>query len=151
MRRPLAVGAKLPWCRLYRTNGRPFYTTEISGWAVLDILPVISAGVCDRDLMAFNKTITRNKHVTLYTIAISAPEILANWCGWLARGNMILLADASGDFGRKTGLLIPDNQTLVRSIYIIDPTHHVAYRQIVPEQTELPDFAAAAEWLMGND
>jgi thiol peroxidase len=46
-------------------------------------------------------------------------------------------------FGQNYGLLIDELKLLARAVYIIDTDGKVAYREIVPEVTDEPDYAAA--------
>jgi peroxiredoxin len=143
---PLAVNAQLPLCRLYTAAGVPFYTNSIHEWSVLSMMPTIARQVCDTNLLAFHQFMARFNRIKLYTIVLAEPTALQNWCGLLANHEMTMLADSQGDFGLKMGLLINSSATLARSIYIVDPGRVIRYRDVVREQSNLPNFHAVIQF-----
>lgn len=56
---------------------------------------------------------------------------------------MQLVSDREESFGYESKLLIPDEGVLARSVWILDKDGKVAYRQIVKELTDEPDYDQA--------
>jgi thiol peroxidase len=144
---PLATNQRLPMCTLYTSLGEPFYTSSIHEWSVFSIMPTIAREVCDATLLAFHQFMSRFNRINLYTIVLTEPDSLLNWCGLIANHEVTMLADPLGEFGRQMGLLIKSSDTLARSLYIVDPGRVIRYRDIVQEQSDLPDFQAAITFL----
>ncbi|WP_155287044.1 redoxin domain-containing protein [Lacticaseibacillus zhaodongensis] len=140
---PCPCGAKLPLCNLYDASGKRVPTSSLHGWSMFSILPVFAKQVCDQAILAFHQVMARFSKVKLYTVAITAPAELNNWCGWIGSRAMTMLADPDAEFGLAMGLYIPCSHTLARSLYIVDPQRVVRYRQVVREQSEQTDFGAA--------
>lgn len=71
--------------------------------------------------------------------------------GWQASHPQVegaeILSDYEQSFGYALNLLIPDEGVLARSIVILDADAKAQYLQIVPEQTQEPDYLAAVNAL----
>ena len=60
---------------------------------------------------------------------------------------MQLLSDEQLSFGKAMNLYVPSNNTLQRSIFIVDATGKIGYQELVVEQTQEPDYQAAITFL----
>ena len=82
--------------------------------------------------------------VAVYTISMDLPFAQKRWCGAAGIERVQMLSDyQERSFGQNYGLLIDELKLLARAVYIIDTDGKVAYREIVPEVTDEPDYAAA--------
>jgi thiol peroxidase len=82
--------------------------------------------------------------VAIYTISMDLPFAQKRWCGAAGIERVQMLSDyQERSFGQNYGLLINELKLLARAVYIIDTDGKVAYREIVPEVTDEPDYSAA--------
>jgi len=52
-------------------------------------------------------------------------------------------------FGRNWGLLLAGHEILARAVFVVDAEGRIRYREIVPEITSEPNYAASLEILFG--
>lgn len=81
--------------------------------------------------------------VNFLTISTNTIEEQQKWCAAEGVQNMQLVSDREESFGYESKLLIPDEGVLARSVWILDKEGKVAYRQIVKELTDEPDYDQA--------
>ena len=60
---------------------------------------------------------------------------------------MQLLSDEALSFGKAMQLYVPSNNTLQRSIFILEADGTISYTELIIEQTDEPDYAAALNFL----
>ena len=95
----------------------------------------------------FNEDMDAFDNVDFYTISTNTPQEQQTWCAAENVKKMQLLSDQDADFGKAMGLFVADNHTDARSVWIIDDTGTVKYRELITEQTHEPDYTSALAYL----
>lgn len=112
---------------------------------LITAVPSLDTGVCDTMTRKFNEEAAKlPENVAVYTISLDLPFAQKRWCGNAGISKVQTLSDyQERSFGLNYGLLIKELKLLARAVFVIDAQGKIAYRQIVPEVTEEPDYAAA--------
>jgi thiol peroxidase len=72
------------------------------------------------------------------------PFAQARWCGAAGVSAVKTLSDhRDTSFGLAYGVLIKELRLLARAVFVVGPDSIIRYRQLVPEVTSEPDYAAA--------
>jgi thiol peroxidase len=143
----LAVGSPAPNFELhYADAGIQTLTLEdVKGKpTLLSIVPSLDTGVCAIQTKKFNEQIGSLKdQINAITVSRDLPFAQARFCG----AESIEMRTASDyqthHFGTDFGVTIAQLKLLTRAVFVLDPNGTVAYKEIVPEVTEEPDYAAA--------
>ncbi len=143
----LAVGSPAPNFELhYADAGIQTLTLEdVKGKpTLLSIVPSLDTGVCAIQTKKFNEQIGSLKdQINAITVSRDLPFAQARFCG----AESIEMRTASDyqthQFGTDFGVTIAQLKLLTRAVFVLDPNGTVAYKEIVPEVTEEPDYAAA--------
>jgi len=114
---------------------------------LITIVPSLDTPVCDSMTRKFNEEAAGlPDDVVVYTVSLDLPFAQKRWCGNAGIAKVQTLSDyQERSFGLNYGVLINELKLLARAVYVIDRNGKVAYRQIVPEVTAEPDYAAALE------
>ena len=137
------IGDQAPAFTLTNTKMEPVHLADSNGHIrVLSVVPSIDTGVCATQTRHFNEALSQlPQGVEFYTISVDTPMAQGRWCGAEGITKMQMLSDFKGNtFGNSYGLYIPEMGLLARSVWIIDGDDKVAYRQIVPEIGEEPNY-----------
>jgi thiol peroxidase len=122
-------------------------TLAASGGKVrlITVVPSLDTPVCDTMTRTFNEQAAQlPEGVAVCTVSLDLPFAQKRWCGNAGIARVQTLSDYQDrSFGLAYGLLIKELKLLARAVYVIDRAGRVAYRQIVPEVTAEPDYAAA--------
>jgi thiol peroxidase len=112
---------------------------------LITVVPSLDTPVCDTMGRKFNEQAAQlPESVAVYTISLDLPFAQKRWCGNAGIARVQTLSDyQERSFGLAYGVLIKELKLLARSVFVIDRGGKVAYRQIVPEVTAEPDYAAA--------
>lgn len=82
--------------------------------------------------------------VAVIAISQDLPPALARFCGAEGVDRIRVLSDhVFSEFGMRYGVLIEQVRLLARSVWVIDGEGRVAYKELVPEVTDHPDYEAA--------
>lgn len=116
---------------------------------VVSVTPSLDTPVCDLQLRRFNHEAGMLPHdVVVLNISMDLPFAVARFCATADIERARALSDhRDASFGNAYGVLIKELRLLARSIFIIDKDNVVRYREIVPEQTNHPDYDKALETL----
>ncbi|MGB1927047.1 MAG: thiol peroxidase [Rubripirellula sp.] len=111
---------------------------------LLSIVPSLDTGVCAIQTKQFNEQVASLKdQVNAVTVSRDLPFAQARFCG----AESIEMRTASDyqthQFGTDYGVTIAQLKLLTRAVFVLDANGTVAYKEIVPEVTEEPDYAAA--------
>jgi thiol peroxidase len=108
-------------------------------------VPSIDTPVCDTMTRKFNEQAAQlPDNVEVYTISMDLPFAQKRWCGNADIDKVKTLSDyQERSFGENYGLLIKELKLLARAVFVIDAAGKIAYREIVPEVTDEPDYDAA--------
>ncbi|NIQ93852.1 MAG: thiol peroxidase [Desulfuromonadales bacterium] len=112
---------------------------------LLTAVPSLDTPVCDSMGRKFNEQAAQlSDDVAVYTISMDLPFAQKRWCGNAGIEKVQTLSDyQERSFGLNYGLLIKELKLLARAVYVVDRDGKVAYREIVKEVTEEPDYDAA--------
>lgn len=141
---PPEVGDEFPHFKAFDKNHDKIKTRQLLGKVtLLSVVPNIDTPVCSIQTKKFNSTMDQFPDVNFLTISTNTIEEQQKWCAAEGVQNMQLVSDREESFGYESKLLIPDEGVLARSVWILDKDGKVAYRQIVKELTDEPDYDQA--------
>ena len=141
---PSEVGDEFPHFKVFDNNHDKIKTRQLLGKVtLLSVVPNIDTPVCSIQTKKFNSTMDQFPDVNFLTISTNTIEEQQKWCAAEGVQNMQLVSDREESFGYESKLLIPDEGVLARSVWILDKDGKVAYRQIVKELTDEPDYDQA--------
>ncbi len=143
----LAVGAAAPEFTLhYAENGlQPLTLADLKGKpSILSIVPSLDTPTCATQTKKFNQELASlGDKINAVTISRDLPFAQARFCG----AEQIKMRTASDyqthAFGKDYGLTIDELKLLTRAVIVLDADGKVAYKEIVSEVTEEPDYSAA--------
>lgn len=112
---------------------------------IISVTPSLDTPVCDLQLRRFNhEAANLPQEVVVLNISMDLPFAIARFCTTAEIEQAKALSDhREASFGRAYGVLIKELRLLARSIFIIDRDNIVRYKEIVPEQTNHPDYEKA--------
>lgn len=118
---------------------------------VLNVFPSLDTPVCAASVRRFNKDAAGLKDTVVICVSKDLPFAMARFCAANDIENVVA-ASAFREplFDEKYGLVLVDGPLkglLARAVIIIDKDGKVAYREIVDEITNEPDYEAALEVL----
>jgi thiol peroxidase len=116
---------------------------------IISVTPSLDTPVCDLQLRRFNHEAATLPHdVAVLNISMDLPFAIARFCATADIDRAQALSDhRDAAFGKAYGVLIKELRLLARSIFIIDRDNIVRYKEIVPEQTNHPDYDKALSTL----
>ena len=143
----LAVGSPAPAFTLhYADNGLQELTVEdLKGKpSIISVVPSLDTPVCAVQTKRFNQDLAAlGDKINAVTVSRDLPFAQARFCG----AEDISMRTASDyqthDFGTDYGLTIDELKLLTRAVIVLDAEGNVAYKEIVAEVTEEPDYDAA--------
>lgn len=120
-------------CRLRDFLGNPL---------VLVCVPSVDTPVCDVEGRHFNEEASKlSDQVKIAVVSCDLPFAQARWCAAAGIKNLVTLSDyKEHDFGRHYGILIKELGLLARSIFVVNKSGILTYRQLVPEVSSQPDY-----------
>lgn len=109
---------------------------------VISVTPSLDTPVCDLQLRRFNHEASALPHdVVVLNISMDLPFAIERFCTTAEIERAKALSDhREASFGTAYGVLIKELRLLARSIFIIDKNNIVRYKEIVPEQSNHPDY-----------
>ena len=143
----LAVGSAAPDFEVhYAENGIQALTlNDLKGKpTIISVVPSLDTPVCAVQTKKFNEELAAmGDKINAVTVSRDLPFAQARFCG----AEDIKMRTASDyqshQFGSVFGLTIEELKLLTRAVIVLDPNGTVAYKEIVPEVTEEPDYSAA--------
>lgn len=113
---------------------------------LISVVPSIDTGVCDAQTRRFNEEASKLSDVKVLTISVDLPFAQNRYCAAQGIDNVQVLSDhREVSFGEKYGVLIKELRLLARSIFVVDSSGKVTYKEIVSEVTNHPNYEAALE------
>lgn len=112
---------------------------------VISVTPSLDTSVCDLQLRRFNHEAAQlPQDVVVLNISMDLPFAISRFCTAAGIDRVKALSDhRDASFGSNFGVLIKELRLLARSIFILDRDNIVRYREIVPEQSQHPDYDKA--------
>lgn len=143
----LAVGSPAPAFALhYAQDGIQTLTLDdLKGKpSIISIVPSLDTPVCAIQTQKFNDELgSLGDKVNAVTVSRDLPFAQARFCGEKSI-NMRTASDyQTHGFGTDYGMTIEELGLLTRAVIVLDADGNVAYKEIVSEVTEEPDYAAA--------
>ena len=112
---------------------------------LISVVPSIDTGVCDQQTRKFNEEASQEDGVVL-TISVDSPFAQKRWCASNGLENVVTLSDHRDlSFGENFGVVMEELRLLARSVFVLDESNKIVYKEIVSEGTNFPDFDAALE------
>ncbi|MBU5342085.1 thiol peroxidase [Caldifermentibacillus hisashii] len=113
---------------------------------LISVVPSIDTGVCDAQTRRFNEEAASLPGVKILTISCDLPFAQARWCATAGIENVQVLSDHRDlSFGEAFGVVMKELRLLARSIFVVDSTGKITYKEIVNEVTNHPNYTAAIE------
>ncbi len=144
------IGEKAPDFTLLDGSLAPKTLKDFAGKIkVLSVAPSLDTPVCNLQLHWFNEdAVSKTDGVVVLNVTMDLPFAIKRFCATEGIENAIALSDhRDASFGLNYGVLIKELRLLARSIFIVDRDDVLRYVQIVPEQSNEPDYDAAMEFL----
>lgn len=109
---------------------------------VLASVPSVDTPVCDTEVRRFNTEAAELwPEVQILVVSMDLPFAQQRWCGTAGIDQVQTLSDYRGaQFGKSYGVLIEELHLLARSVWVIDRSGYVIYKELVGELTEQPDY-----------
>ena len=116
---------------------------------VISVTPSLDTPVCDLQARRFNHEAASLPHdVAVLNISMDLPFAISRFCTVAEIDRVKALSDhRDASFGAAYGVLIKELRLLARSIFIIDKSNVVRYKEIVREQSNHPDYDKALKAL----
>lgn len=140
------VGDPAPDFRVVNNDLQPVALPDSRGKVrLIAVVPSLDTGVCDTMTRKFNEQAARlPDEVVVYTVSMDLPFAQKRWCGNAGIEKVKTLSDYQDrSFGLNYGVLIKELKLLTRSVFVVDEDGKVAYREIVKEVTDEPDYESA--------
>ena len=140
------VGDQAPNFKVVTQSFSPVTLAEFKHKPVLiSVVPSLDTGVCSIQTKRFNDEVANlPKNVVMLTISNDLPFAQKRFCKAEKVQNIKVLSDAVWrNFGHNYGLLIKDMGLLTRAIFIIDVDGKIAYKELVGNISQHPDYDTA--------
>jgi len=112
---------------------------------VISVTPSLDTPVCDVQARRFNSEAAHMPSDTVVlNVSMDLPFAIDRFCTAAGIDKVTALSDhRDASFGSAYGVLIKELRLLARSIFIVDGEDRIRYAEIVPEQTNHPDYERA--------
>lgn len=143
----IAVKAAAPSFKVHYADGgiQALTLDDLKGKpSIISVVPSIDTPVCAIQTKRFNTDLgSLGDKINAVTISRDLPFAQARFCG--AEDVKMRVASDYQDhsFGKDFGVEIEELKLLTRAVFVLDADGNVAYKQIVAEVTEEPDYDAA--------
>lgn len=148
----LVAGGKAPDFTLLDADLKEVKLNDLAGKIkVISVTPSLDTPVCDLQLRRFNhEAATLPGDVVVLNVSMDLPFAISRFCATASIDRAKALSDhRDASFGEAYGVLIRELRLLARSIFIVDKDDVVRYREIVPEESNHPDYDKALDALRG--
>ena len=143
----LAVGSAAPEFTLHYADAglKPLTLADLKGkGTIISVVPSLDTPTCATQTKRFNQELAAlGDKINAVTVSRDLPFAQARFCG----AEEIQMRTASDyqthAFGTDYGLTIEELKLLTRAVVVLDADGKVAYKEIVAEVTEEPDYEAA--------
>jgi len=142
----IQVGEQAPNFKVVDKNFAPVTLKDFSEQTLLiSVVPSLDTGVCSLQTKRFNEAAAKlPKNITILTISNDLPFAQKRFCKTENVDEVKVLSDSVWrEFGAAYGLIIKDMGLLTRAIFIIDDQGIVAYKELVTNISQHPDYDKA--------
>jgi thiol peroxidase len=139
----ISLGDSAPNFKVVDDNFIPVTLEDYKGQAVLiSVVPSLDTGICSLQTKHFNeKVASQFPSVVMLTISADLPFAQKRFCKAENIDKITTLSDSVWrDFGQKYGLIIKDMGLLTRTVFILDESHNVIYKQLVSSLSTEPEY-----------
>jgi thiol peroxidase len=143
-----AVGARAPEFRLTAGDLKDVTLADYKGKRkILNIVPSLDTAVCATSTRKFNEQAGKLPNTVVLVVSADLPFAAKRFCTTEGLQNVVplsLMRDKS--FAKDYGVLIQDGPLAgicARAVVVVDENDKVAYRQLVPEIGQEPDYEKA--------
>ena len=146
----ISVGDSAPNFKVVDDNFIPVTLEDYKGQAVLiSVVPSLDTGICSLQTKHFNeKVASQFPSVVMLTISADLPFAQKRFCKAENIYKITTLSDSVWrDFGQNYGLIIKDMGLLTRTVFILDESHNVIYKQLVSSLSTEPEYNSVIEKL----
>ncbi|QCU74579.1 thiol peroxidase [Pseudoalteromonas distincta] len=146
----ISIGDSAPNFKVVDGNFIPVRLEDYKGQAVLiSVVPSLDTGICSLQTKHFNeKVASQFPSVVMLTISADLPFAQKRFCKAENIDKITTLSDSVWrDFGQKYGLIIKDMGLLTRTVFILDESHNVIYKQLVSSLSTEPEYNSVIEKL----
>jgi len=146
----ISVGDSAPNFKVVDDNFIPVTLEDYKGQAVLiSVVPSLDTGICSLQTKHFNeKVASQFPSIVMLTISADLPFAQKRFCKAENIDKITTLSDSVWrDFGQKYGLIIKDMGLLTRTVFILDESHNVIYKQLVSSLSTEPEYNSVIEKL----
>ncbi|WP_024605321.1 MULTISPECIES: thiol peroxidase [unclassified Pseudoalteromonas] len=146
----ISVGDSAPNFKVVDDNFIPVTLEDYKGQAVLiSVVPSLDTGICSLQTKHFNEKVAAQfPSVVMLTISADLPFAQKRFCKAENIDKITTLSDSVWrDFGQKYGLIIKDMGLLTRTVFILDESHNVIYKQLVSSLSTEPEYNSVIEKL----
>jgi len=121
----------------------------IDSTVLISVVPSLDTGVCSLQTKRFNEEVANlPANIKILTISNDLPFAQKRFCKDENIDNLIVLSDAVWrNFGSQYGLLIKDMGLLTRAIFIINNNGKIAYKELVENISQHPNYDLALDKL----
>lgn len=144
----IKIGEGTPNCTLTANDLSEVKLSSYQGKkCIISVVPSLDTPVCDSQTKRFNQEAEKlGADTVVVTISMDLPFAQKRWCGATGSNKVVTLSDYRyAQFGEAFGVLIQNLRLLARAVFILDRNGVVQYKQIVPEITKEPDYAAVLD------
>lgn len=140
----IKVGDTLPAGLVLLANDlKPFNLSDVPGVKVITTVPSLDTPVCDTQVRKFNEK-AAGLQAKVFAVSADLPFAQARWCGAAGIKNVSTLSDhLQMVLADAMGIHVKELRLLARTVFVIDSSGKVTYREIVPEITSEPNYDAA--------
>ena len=112
---------------------------------VLMTVPSLDTPVCDIEARRFNQEASAlGGAVKVLVVSMDLPFAQKRWCAAASASAVETLSDhRDAAVGQAYGVLIKELRLLARAVFVIGKDGKVAYKELVSEVADEPDYAAA--------
>ena len=140
------INEKAPNFKVVNDSFSPVRLDDFVNQIVLiSVVPSLDTGICSLQTKRFNEEVANlPSNITMLTISNDLPFAQKRFCKAENIDKIKVLSDAVWrDFGIKYGLLIKDMGLLTRAVFIIDMQGNIAYKELVANISEHPNYEMA--------
>ena len=146
----VSVGDSAPNFKVVDDNFIPVTLEDYKGQAVLiSVVPSLDTGICSLQTKHFNEKVSSQfPSVVMLTISADLPFAQKRFCKAENIDKVTTLSDSVWrDFGQNYGLIIKDMGLLTRTVFILDESHNIIYKQLVGSLSTEPEYSSVIEKL----
>lgn len=116
---------------------------------LISVFPDINTSVCDTQTRHFFSEASKLEGVVTLNISNNTVEELNDWCATSGL-DVLMLSDDTLDFAKAYGVYMSDANLLARSIFLVDESGTLIYKEVIQEITQEPNYAKVFEKIKEN-